>query len=297
MVVTAGEGMRHTRKTVAWLASAAVVTLVVGLAPRATSAPQGGAPAKKTRATPSSGKSLDYEFFKTRVQPVFLHKRKGNARCVICHAGRTGFTLASLSPGATTWSEEQSRHNYEVASHLVVPGDPTASRLLMHPLSVQAGGDPYHSGGQHWYSQSDPEWQTLAAWVRTGASDASNAAQVLDFEFYRTRVEPIFLNPRQGGGAGAGGVGCFACHTILATPLRLELLSSGSTTWTEEQSRRNFEVASRLVVPGEPLRSRLLLQPLATEAGGSPRHTGGKFWKSPNDPEFLTLSEWVRRRR
>ncbi len=255
---------------------------------RAACAPQGAAPA---------GKALDYEFFKTRVQPVFLHKRPGHARCITCHAGRTALTLASLSPGVTAFNEEQTRHNYQVASQLVVPGDPTSSRLLMHPLSAQAGGDPYHSGGQHWYSQSDPEWQTLAAWVRTGGSEAPRAATGLDFEFYRTRVEPIFLNPRQGGGAGAGGVGCFACHTIVATPLRLQPLPAGSKTWTVEQSRRNFEVVTRLVVPGEPLQSRLLLQPLATAAGGSPRHTGGKFWTSRDDPEFLTLSEWVRRAR
>lgn len=259
--------------------------LAVALAPFAVAAPQAGAT------------QLDYEFFKTRVQPIFLHKRKGNARCVSCHVGRTGFSLAKLSPGAAAWNEEQSRHNYQVASQFVAPGNPKDSRLLMHPLSAQAGGDPYHSGGQHWYSQSDTEWQTLAAWVRTGGGDASNAAQVLDFEFYRTRVEPIFLNPRRGGGAALGGVACFACHTALATPLRLEPLSPGSTTWTQQQSRRNFEAVSRLVAPGEPLKSRLLLQPLATEGGGSPRHTGGKFWTSQNDPEFLTLSEWVRRRR
>jgi hypothetical protein len=262
-----------------WAAAAAVI----GLAAQGTA--------------PPAGKTLDYAFFKTRVQPVFLHKRKGNARCVSCHAGRTGFALASLSPGATAWNEEQSRHNYEVSSQFVVPGNPTASRLLMHALAAEAGGDPYHSGGQHWYSQSDPEWRTLAAWVRTGAAEASTAAQALDFAFYRVRVEPIFLNPRKGGGAATGGVACFACHSVLATPLRLEPLAAGSTTWTEEQSRRNFEAAARLVVPGEPLQSRLLLHPLATEAGGSARHTGGKFWTSRNDPEFVTLSEWVRRRR
>ena len=26
--------------------------------------------------------------------------------------------------------------------------------------------DPFHAGGKHWKSQNDPEWQTLAAWVR-----------------------------------------------------------------------------------------------------------------------------------
>ena len=36
----------------------------------------------------------------------------------------------------------------------------------MHPLARGAGGDPFHGGGKHWESQTDPEWQTLAAWVK-----------------------------------------------------------------------------------------------------------------------------------
>jgi len=40
------------------------------------------------------------------------------------------------------------------------------SPLLLHPLAEAAGGDRFHAGGKHWKSQSDPEWQTLAAWVR-----------------------------------------------------------------------------------------------------------------------------------
>src|SRR4029453_15425770 len=48
----------------------------------------------------------------------------------------------------------------------VVPGNPEASRLLRHPLAESAGGDPHHDGGKHWTSKDDPEWQTLAAWVK-----------------------------------------------------------------------------------------------------------------------------------
>ena len=33
-------------------------------------------------------------------------------------------------------------------------------------LAASAGGDPQHDGGKHWTSKDDPEWQTLAAWVR-----------------------------------------------------------------------------------------------------------------------------------
>ena len=29
--------------------------------------------------------TLDYQFFKDKVQAVFLHKREGHTRCVACH--------------------------------------------------------------------------------------------------------------------------------------------------------------------------------------------------------------------
>jgi len=109
--------------------------------------------------------SLDYAFFRDRVQPIFLAKRPGHARCIVCHDNGSP-RLQELSPGAKSWNEEQSRKNFEAWKHAVIPGDLTASRLLTHPLAVEAGGDPFHAGGKHWKSKSDPEWQTLAAWVR-----------------------------------------------------------------------------------------------------------------------------------
>ena len=33
----------------------------------------------------ASAPALDYTFFKERVQPIFLKKRPGHARCVTCH--------------------------------------------------------------------------------------------------------------------------------------------------------------------------------------------------------------------
>ena len=117
-------------------------------------------------SSPTPTVSLNYEFFRTKVQPIFLAKRPGHARCVSCHSAVTiaVFHLQPLSPGSTTWNEEQSRRNFEEAVRLVVAGN-VMSPLLVHPLAEQAGGDFYHSGGKHFNSQDDPEWQTLKAWV------------------------------------------------------------------------------------------------------------------------------------
>jgi hypothetical protein len=107
--------------------------------------------------------TLDFEFFKTRVQPIFLAKRPGHARCVACHGQGTTLRLQPLPPGSTSWSDEDSRKNFEAVQR--VARDGMKSRLLVHPLDEKAGGDFYHSGGKHWASQTDPEWQTLRAWV------------------------------------------------------------------------------------------------------------------------------------
>ena len=78
---------------------------------------------------PSPAPALDYEFYKARVQPLFLEKRVDHARCVTCHAGSTTLRLQRFSPGAETWTEEQSRQNFEASLAMVVPGSPGASKL------------------------------------------------------------------------------------------------------------------------------------------------------------------------
>ena len=109
--------------------------------------------------------ALDYDFYKARVQPLFLEKRDGHARCVTCHGGSTTLRLQRLPEGATGWTEEQTRQNFEAAQAMVVPGSPGASKLLRHPLARAAGGDSFHGGGQHWTTKSDPDWKVLEAWV------------------------------------------------------------------------------------------------------------------------------------
>jgi hypothetical protein len=124
-------------------------------------------PAAPSGVSANKSASLDFEFFKTKVQPIFLAKRPGHARCVVCHAGGTApaiFRLQPLSAGSATWDDEQSRKNFEATLRVVTAGD-LKSPLLVHPLAEAAGGDFFHSGGKHFESQNDPEWQILKEWV------------------------------------------------------------------------------------------------------------------------------------
>ena len=119
-------------------------------------------PDPASRAAPA----LDYDFFKTNVQAIFLTKRPTHTRCYTCHENsNNAFRLEPLAQGATAWSEEQSRKNFEMASKLVNPGDPDHSRLLMQPLAPEGGGNVFHSGGRQFATKDDPGWKTLADWV------------------------------------------------------------------------------------------------------------------------------------
>jgi YVTN family beta-propeller protein len=109
---------------------------------------------------------LDYDYFKTEVQPVFLAKREGSVRCIQCHIRSSNFRLQALEDHRLFFTEQQSRMNFESASQFVLPGaDPLSSRFLTHPLATEAGGDPFHGGGKHFASQFDPEWRIMADWV------------------------------------------------------------------------------------------------------------------------------------
>jgi hypothetical protein len=120
----------------------------------------------------ASAQSLDFETFKTRVEPIFLKKRPGHARCVACHVdAATAFKLQPLAPDAKTWTEEQSRKNFEMVLKLVTPGDPGSSRLLIHPLAHDGGGDQFHGGGRQFASKDDQDWKIIADWVASGKSN------------------------------------------------------------------------------------------------------------------------------
>jgi hypothetical protein len=226
--------------------------------------------------------ALDYDLYRETVEPILLTRRPGNARCVVCHSRGAGNAfLEPLSPGSDTYDEEQSFRNFERIRRLVVPGEPLRSVLLINPLAEEAGGSHWHGGGKHWSTRDTPEWRILARWVNATTSS-------LDFDFYRDEVEPVLLSRRPGNAR------CVVCHSRGGGNAYLEPLSPGRETYDEEQSLRNFDRILRLVVPGEPLQSALLINPLTEEAGGSHWHGGGKHWSSQDAPEWQTLARWVR---
>ena len=119
--------------------------------------------------------ALDFEFFKTRVQPILLAKREGHARCYACHSIGTPYRLQRLSPGAATWNDEQSRKNYDATVNMINSRDLNESPLLIYALEEKAGGNHFHPGGKHWDSKNAPEWRILNDWAHgQKAAEASH---------------------------------------------------------------------------------------------------------------------------
>jgi hypothetical protein len=154
-----------------FLVAAAVLLYV--FVPRVTAQTSGGPDAQ--------GPQLDYEYFKTRVEPIFLKKRsEDHARCYVCHQvmrhGGGPLSLDMLPQGASFWTEEQSRHNFETVSKLVVPGKPELSLFLRMPMAPEAGGlADTHQGGRQFASEDDPDWKNMKAWVMGQKAGGSSA--------------------------------------------------------------------------------------------------------------------------
>lgn len=229
---------------------------------------------------------LDFDFYRSNVEPIFIQSRgdflppdPGDPACVMCHTwqANTPLMLESLETdedGGVHWTEAQSRRNFAVVSRLVRPGDPQNSRLLQTPLSPEGGGSAFHTGGKVWDSQDDPEWQTLAEWVRTGSIPASSAESVpeVDYEFFRACVQPVFFQ------VTPGGLSCANCHSL---------------EFTQTDPEVSWNAVNRLIEPGRPNESRLLMHALHPDAGGDYVHNGVRRWLSREDPEWQMLVAWI----
>jgi hypothetical protein len=129
---------------------------------------------------------------------------------------------------------------------------------------------------------------SAAALALVSATLVSDAAATLDYEFYKVKVQPIFLAKRPGHAP------CVMCHAGAENMLHLERLPQGQTTWTEEQTRKNFDTVSKIVqAADDPLTAKILVHPLAPEAGGDAFHSGGRQFADKSDPSWKIIAAWA----
>jgi hypothetical protein len=271
------------------LVAAAVLVLLV--AASATSAREQTRPAS---TAPSSAfpSAADIDRYRGTVERVFMTDRGGTvagmAACVMCHTWQTSvrFTLETPATDAG-WTVEQSRRNFDVVTKLINTAAPATSRLLLKPLDPAAGGMG-HTGGSFWKSRQDPEYLAVLNWIASLPADryVANADPPLDFEFFRSCVQPMFASPRE------GHIKCSNCHN--AGALGFAPPPQDGKSWNDQEARRAFSTISRLIIPGNPEQSRFLLKPLHPDGGGSYTHNGPRRWQSRTDPEWQLLAGWVR---
>ena len=109
--------------------------------------------------------TVDFEFFRACVQPVFANPREGQIKCSNCH-NVDPIAFAPVPADGKMWNDEEAKRAFQVITRLVVPGNPEQSRFLLKPLHPDGGGSYAHNGVRRWPTRKDPEWMMLAGWVR-----------------------------------------------------------------------------------------------------------------------------------
>lgn len=238
----------------------------------------------------------DVETYRDTIESVFMTDRGGTtsggeqsyAACVMCHTWQTSVRFSLETPESEAgWTTEQSRRNLDVVGQLVNTANPESSRLLLKPLSPDTGGLP-HTGGTFWQSTDDPEYGAFLQWIQRLPRDQfiPEPEPEIDFEFFRSCVQAVFANPRE------GQLRCSNCHSsgligFAPTPGR-------GDEWSDEEAQRAYQLISRVITPGNPEQSRFLLKPLHPDGGGAYTHNGPRRWQSRDDPEWQMLAGWVR---
>ena len=121
--------------------------------------------AQQPAASPSSP-TLDYDFFKARVQPMFTTKRDGNARCVSCHGFGTTMRLQGCRPAPRPGAKRTRARTSRSSNRGSLPENLRSAGCCCIRWPKAPAATTHHDGGKHWTSKDDPEWQTLAAWVK-----------------------------------------------------------------------------------------------------------------------------------
>jgi hypothetical protein len=278
------------RGSTTWVVTSASVALAACLAVSTSADGRLGSPASaQASAFPTPA---DIESYRNTIERLFVTDRGGTmpgyAPCVMCHTWQTRLRFALETPASDAgWTVEQSRKNFDVVTRLVNTADPERSRLLLKPLIPSAGGLE-HTGGTYWTSRNNAEYTAVLQWIRSLPAGRYVPAPepALDFEFFRSCVQPVFATPRE------GHIRCSNCHSTGI--IGFAPAPESGTTWSDQEAKRAFDVINRLIIPGNAEQSRFLLKPLHPDGGGSYAHNGPRRWQSRDDPEWRMLAGWVR---
>src|SRR5205809_6632570 len=89
----------------------------------------------------AGAQSLDYGFFKANIEPIFLKKREGHTRCIVCHAGpKNASRLRPWRRNPPTLPKDKSRPNSRTSRGTVFAGNRMEGLSLLHRRHQDFGG-------------------------------------------------------------------------------------------------------------------------------------------------------------
>jgi HEAT repeat protein len=147
-------------------------------------------------------------------------------------------------------------------------------------------------------TDSDPRIQRLASSLLAGKDLAQafrpeELAQLLDYQFFVAKVEPILAR------TGGDGKACVICHNSHAIFKLQPPAQDGK--FADTASHDNFTYALRVVNIARPESSLILIKPTRpSDAAGDVNtyestHNGGQRWPGNEaSPEYQTILAWIR---
>lgn len=243
---------------------------IAALAPKTDQAPPTeSAPLFVT--IPSDAPDLTY--FAAFIQPDLAAERDGES-CMSCHGerGKGGRYLIAAPDEQGRYSLQQTLTNYQ-------------STLAVKAKFREMATAPHGGSKVVWSAEA------LDAWIQ-GEKLTAALQGLLDYDYYREKVEPLFVE------LGSDGSSCATCHNTHAVFNLKPLPSNGQYGLAE--SRHNYANALKVIDVDDPSRSLMLLKPISprqTNEDTGFGHAGGVRWQQgANSEQWKLVYEWIRRR-
>jgi hypothetical protein len=250
---------------------------------------------------------LDFAYFVARVQPILERERSGRTRCMDCHGVSTNLSRHHLVRPLPSgqYTESAARSNFASILSLVDFKDPEQSYILRKPLAQDAGGLEVHSGGKYWASKTNPEYQTILAWINGAqltsptAADRKELARINpepaegrpSFKEFVAKVQPI-LDKKY---SLLQGQSCESCHSRQREASGYHLIPPDDNGhYSEPKLYANYLATLEFVNERHITDSLLLDKPLNPQsARHATVHSGGSVWLDTHDPDYRALEAWA----
>ena len=254
---------------------ALLVAVALGLSVQPLAAQSGGGDTKL---------GLDFELYRTTVEPILLSHRRGHARCVVCHSSGGGNSY--LEPLAV--GQRHLRRGAVIPQLRAGPASRRAGPAArQHLVDESAGG-----GGRR--QPLARRRQALGLATRSRVADAGHVGQH-DIGGARLRV----LSRAGRADSVEPSPGARPLRGVPFERWRQQL--PGAAAARQQHLRRGAVVPELRAGPAAGRAGQAVGEHLADESVDGrgrrqPLHAGGKHWTTQDAPEWRTLATWVRGR-